>query len=350
MKSPRILVRPSGDSGPPEGAPPIRTPGEVLEGKVTAIEGDDVVVTLAVGKALIPTSEFSKLPTVGDAASGKYLIDDRGAGAAILTTQEPEAEVDPKTVRAGAFVRGSVVEAGKPGLRIRCGQCTGFFPSSQLPPGLLRDPGALLRKDVVGFVTEVRNGELTLSLRTVLDRRAKLKTKRRIAAFHEGQRISGTIVRQTDFGFFVDLGGVDGLLHISRLERHNEQRQEKGEEALVLEARQPIEVVISRIEPGRGRIGLDLPEVDQPAASYTPEVAVESSSITEITGILRDVTPEGARVYIEEGIEGWLPTARFAGQSPRPGELRSFRVVSRDEKTGRVDLSLQLRGDLEDDD
>ncbi len=209
MKPQRILVRPANQSGPSD--TPIRVPGETVKGTVSGIEGDDVQVDVTGGgKAVVPTTDFKSLPTVGDAIEGLYLIDDRALGVAIPTQKKPVTEVDAKSVHPGMFVMGSVVEAGKPGLRIRCGEVAGFFPASQLPAGVLREPGKLLRQQVAGVVTDVRKGEMTLSLRTVLDRRQKQKTERQISSFREGQRISGTIVRKTDFGCFVDLGGIDG--------------------------------------------------------------------------------------------------------------------------------------------
>jgi ribosomal protein S1 len=350
MKTPRILVRPAAAPAAQDGSPPSRIPGETLEGKITAIEGNDVLIALADGgRAILPTGDFAKFPTVGDRASGFYLIDEPG-GAALLTARAPVTEVDPKTVRPGTLVRGGVVEAGRPGVRVRLGSVTGFFPASQLPSGLLREPGKLLRKDLIGFVTEVRGGELILSLRAALDERARRRTVERIASFREGQRVSGVVARKTDFGYFIDLGGVDGLLHISRVERHDEKRRAGGEEALVLAPRQAIEVVVSRVEADRGRIGLDLPEPESatipsaPSASVAERGSAAAPAIAEVNGILRDLSPGGARVWISEGVEGWLPASRFGGASPRPGELRCFRVLGRDAKTGRLDLSLELRG------
>jgi small subunit ribosomal protein S1 len=350
MKPPRILIRPVGGKSPAETAP-LRIPGESIEGTISAIEGDDAVITLADGgKALLPTSDFPRFPTVGDRAGGLYLIDDRAAGAAILTTRTPATAIDPKLVRPGEFIRGSVIEAGRTGVRIRCGDATGFFPSSQLPAGLLRDPGVLLRKEIAGFVTEVNNGELILSLRAVLDRRAKRRQAERIAAFREGDRLTGTIARKTDFGYFVSLGGVDGLLHISRVERNAERRRANGEEPLELAIGQPIEVRIARVEADRGRIGLDLPDPDARreetrAAPTAAAPAPAAPAIVEVSGILRTLSSAGAVVYLEGGLEGWLPAGRFAGHSPRAGELRRFRVLSRDD-TGRLELTLQLRGEI----
>jgi len=357
MKPPRILVRPAAAPPSKEGTPSVRIPGETLEGQITGIEGNDVIIALSQGgRAILSTSDFAKFPTVGDRASGTYLVDESG-GTALLTTRTPATEVDPKTVRPGTLVRGSVVEAGRPGVRVRLGGVTGFFPASQLPSGLLREPGKLLRRDLIGIVTEVRGGELILSLRAALDERARRRTAERIASFREGQRVTGTVARRTDFGYFIDLGGVDGLLHISRVERHDEKRRAGGEEPLVLAPRQSIEVVISRVEADRGRIGLDLPEPERathPAASAgstadrggAPPAAAE---IPEVNGILRELSAGGARVYISEGVEGWLPSSRFGGASPRPGELRCFRVVGRDGATGRLELSLELRGALSED-
>jgi len=348
MKPNRILVRPSGATGTP--STPIRIPGEVVEGKISGFDGDDVLVDVeGGGKAVIPRTDFKSLPTVGDAISGTYLIDDRALGAAILTCQVPETEVAAGGVRPGMFVKGAVVEAGKPGLRIRVGETLGFIPASQLPAGVLREPGKLLRQDVAAVVVDVRKGEMSLSLRTVLDRRKQRQEQQRLASFHEGQRLSGTIVRKTDFGFFVDIGGVDGLLHISRLERHNEQRKGHGEEPVALEVQQSVEVVISRIDPDRQRIGLDLPDPQDPSAGYAP--TQDSASADEVTGILRDLSSEGANVFVvDEGIEGFVSSARFGGQSPRPGELRRFRTAARDAVTGRPEPSRSLRAAAEEDD
>ena len=348
MKPQRILVRPTSQTRP--GDSPIRVPGEPVQGTVSGIDGEDVQLEVTGGgKAVIPTTDFTSLPTVGDAIEGLYLIDDPAAGVAILTKKTPATEVDVSKVRPGMFVVGAVVEAGKPGLRIRCGEVAGFFPASQLPAGVLREPGKLLRKNVAGVVTDVRKGEMTLSLRTVLDRRQKQKTERHISSFREGQRLSGTVARVTDFGCFVDLGGIDGLLHISRIERHNEQRQENGDPPIAFEAKQPIDVIVSRVEPDRGRIGLDLADPDDPTAGYTPADEAQSEA-DEVTGILRDLSALGGNVYVEEGVEGWIATSRLAGHSPRPGELRRFRILSRDAVTGRLELTLRMRGGDDDDD
>lgn len=350
MKSPRILVRPSGDSGPSRDGRSPRIPGETVEGKVISVEVDDVVIEVdSGGRAVIPVSDFSSLPTVGDQLAGLYLIDDLAVGAAILTKKTPEREPDRKKLRPGAFVVGQVVEAGKPGLRIRCGEISGFFPSSQLPPGLLKNPGVLLRKDVVGVVTEVRKGEMTLSLRTVLDRRKKQQSSKRITSFREGQRVSGKVVRKTDFGFFIDLGGIDGLLHVSRVKRHNEQLEGNGEEPIHFQAGQVVELLVSRVDQDRARIGLDLPDPAAPEVAIQPQPE-EDAPADEVVGILRDLSAEGANVYVEDGVEGFVSAARFGDQSPRPGELRRFRIVSRDTVTGRLQLSLKLRPGPDDDD
>ena len=337
-KNARIMIRPKAAPAPER---PSLLPGASVKATVQAVDDHGVRLTFADGKSgIIERGEFDTGPTIGSEIAAVYLIDDPRQEAAVLTTRQPAKEVELAGVNVGDLVSGTVVEAGHGGLGLRCGSIRGFMPASQLSRSDAKALGGFLRQEVAGQVTQVdrKKKEVILSVRTFLDRWTQQLQARRMAGFEKGQRRTGKVVRRTEFGAFIDLGGIDGLLHESKIERHNERLKNAEQDPIVVAQGDELEIEVIHLDVDRGRIALDFPYEGESGGAAAVSSLGDYEVGDSITGIVRSVSSNGAEVFVEDGITGWFPISGDVEERPQSGAVWSFKVTAIDGGKRRIEL------------
>ncbi len=213
--------------------------------------------------------------------------------------------------RAGIPVSGRVIEVNAGGLRVDVGGGIGFCPVSQIEAGFCSDPssyrGHTLEFLVTGFDSGRRN--VTLSRRALLERRQREEAERRIASLEVGQEVEGTIKHLESFGAFVDLGGVEALVHVSEI-----QHARVAHPRDVLVEGQRIRARLLRLETGkdgRSRIGLSIK-----AAAPDPWDGIERRLPVgaRVRGVVARLAEFGAFVTLEPGVDGLVHVSEIAPQ------------------------------------
>lgn len=332
-------------------------PGDIMQGKVVQVAEDHVLVDVGYkSEGIIPLAELtyrkvssaSDVIQMGDPVEAMVLSTDPEEGTLRLSKRRAdEARVwdDLKEAHeTGKVLEVPVVEAVKGGLVADLG-ARGFIPASQVERGYAQD-----LQPYVGQPLRVKIIELDRSKhRVILSRKVVLEEERRQArdqiweTISEDQVLHGTVKSLTDFGAFVDLGGVDGLLHVSEMSWGRIQTPSE-----VLHEGQEIEVKVLRLDRERGRISLGLKQVlpnpwDGIDQKY-PAGAIVRGKVVRLATF-------GAFVELEPGIDGLIHISQLADHHvTRPGEVVSVgeelevKVLRVDPEERRVSLSLREAG------
>lgn len=266
----------------------------------------------------------------------------------------PEGEAPPTTgeseeVRAlrramqdKAEIEGRVIGWNNGGFHVVVGGTTAFCPRSEMELGTAKEPSEYLDKTLEFQVLRVqKKGRRVVLSRAALLRgeRAKARSEAR-DKLSAGSVVTGRVASLTDFGAFVDLGGVQGLVHVSEMSR---QRIEHPSD--MLEVGQEVEVKILKLEKGGRRISLSMralqPDPWQEIHDRFPEGSV-------VTGKVEKTTSFGAFIELEPGLTGLLPAsvislprdASLARVYP-PGKDVQVQIVSVDSRRQRISLTLE---------
>ena len=294
---------------------PQLKPGQVVEGKIVGIYDNELLVD-AGGRA---EATLQKDEIKGP--DGKLLF---GMDDSISVMLEGSADSDnqlrvsyKKALRAkqltalqesidsGKNLEGRVVEVVKGGLLADVGM-RGFIPASQVDESYVEDLKPFLGKTLTLKVMQhdLPNGKLILSRRALLNEARAKKRKVTLATLAVGQRLPGVIRRILDYGVFVDIGGVEGLLHISEMSwrriKHPSQLFKVGDH---------IEVAVLKYDKDRCRISLGYRKAEDDPWRNAAELYPEG---TVITGTVKKLEHFGAFVELESGIQGLLPISEIS--------------------------------------
>ena len=309
------------------GLPPAVT-GEGIENTETGTFLSGVVVDLRAGEilveiggkdlGLIDEMEFTEqeLPRNGDTIKAEFVRYDPSKEAAILTVKGVRKEVAWESLRVGAVLEGTVVSTNKGGLILDVKGIRAFVPISQIERNRVEDLDPYMGRKFHVVVTSFDRASenLVASRRELLDAEAEEDSHRFLATLSEGETFTGTVVRVTDHGAFIDLGGSDGLLHASKIRKHLKGRDAK------LEVGQRVPVEIVRIDKERGRIALDFKREE---TTSWGQLAEDYEVGDEVTGWVSRTTETGIVLSIEDGIEGFLSHTDAASlpTEPLPGDI-----------------------------
>lgn len=248
-------------------------------------------------------------------------------------------------------IEGLVTGTNKGGLEISVGRARGFCPISQADIEFVEDPQAFVGQTLQFIVREVKEGgrNILLSRRALLERERRVLAEKTLAELEVGQRLQGTVTRVVDFGAFVDLGGIDGLIPMGEL---SHTRVERAED--VLRKGDSVTVEVQRIEadpkrPGQMRIGLSLKAtLPDPFDAHATELT-EGGSVSGTVGGLESY---GAFVDLFGGdIRGLIHVSELADRRighPKEivniGDEVTVRILGVDRDQRRVSLSLKAAG------
>lgn len=219
---------------------------------------------------------------------------------------DPRVERLKQARDSGEEVTGTVIGWNRGGFHVAVDGLTAFCPRSEMEPGRPRAPQGYVDRELAFQVLNVRNRgkRIVLSRKGLVERERRERRSEALAGIEEGATVSGRVVSLTDFGAFVDLGGVHGLLHKSEISHRPTE-----DLAEVLSPGDEVTVQVLRIERGGDRISLSMralePDPWEEVAARFPEGAV-------VEGTVVRTERAGAFVELAPGVTGLLPAAAMA--------------------------------------
>lgn len=333
--------------------------GEQVRGRVIEIASNVAFVNIgAKAEAMIDLVEFKDAETgeirlaVGDEIEARVADDGGRSGTIVLrrTMGRGAGVAELEQAHAlGIAVEGTVVGQNKGGYEIQMGGVRAFCPGSQIDVRRA-DPDSYVGQRLRFQITKIDgNGRnVVVSRRVVLEAEAAEKAAATWERLRVGSVVDGTVVSLRDFGAFVDLGGVEGMIHVSELGYTRSQHPSE-----VLEVGQRVQAQVIKVEPGaagaRGRIGLSLRAL---ARDPWTDVAQQFPVGSETKGVVQRLEPFGAFVQIAPGVEGLVHISQMsldrrlshARQAATAGQEVDVTIVSIDPEKRRIGLSMTARG------
>lgn len=339
---------------------PLFDEGDVVSGRVVRIDKDEVLVDIGYkSEGVIPTSELSIRKSVnpadevqlGELVDALVMTKEDQDGRLILSKKRARFEKAWKRIEAAAAdgqnVEGTVIEVVKGGLILDLG-VRGFLPASLVDIRRVQDLDEFLGRKLECKVIELNRNRNNV----VLSRRAVLEDERRevrqkiLDELQPGQVVEGVISNIVDFGAFVDLEGIDGLIHISELSWSHVNHPSE-----VLAIGDKVNVKVLDIDRDRQRISLGLKQTQADPWQSVID-AYDVGDVVE--GKVTKVVTFGAFVEIHPGVEGLVHISELAAhhvENPREvvsqGETLSVRIIEVDAERRRLSLSLKRVGDDE---
>ncbi|HIE61183.1 MAG TPA: 30S ribosomal protein S1 [Microbacterium sp.] len=328
--------------------------GSLIEGTVVKIDRDEVLLDVGYKtEGVIPSRELSikhdvdpnEVVNVGDQVEALVLQKEDKEGRLILSKKRAQYERawgDVEKIKENdGVVTGSVIEVVKGGLIVDIG-LRGFLPASLIELRRVRDLTPYLGQEIEAKILELdkNRNNVVLSRRALLEQTQSESRSNFLNNLHKGQVRKGTVSSIVNFGAFVDLGGVDGLVHVSELSwKHIEHASE------VVEVGQEVTVEILEVDLDRERVSLSLK-----ATQEDPwQVFARTHAIGQIApGKVTKLVPFGAFVRVADGIEGLVHISELSGkhvelaeQVVSVGEEVFVKVIDIDLERRRISLSLK---------
>lgn len=296
--------------------------GDIVKGEVLALEDKQVIVGIegAGVEGVVPAKELSTLPVedineevkVGDildlvviSSIGK----DKENGSYLLSKRRLDAkkvwEDIEKEFKDGKIIEAPVTSSVKGGLVVDVG-VRGFVPASMIDDHFVDDFSVYTGKTLKFKIIEIEPSEnrLILSHKAVVEVEKAEKKKEILADLYEGQVIKGQVARLTDFGAFIDLGGIDGLVHVSEISHSHVAKP-----ADVLNVGDEVEVQVLSVDPEKERISLSI-KANLPGPWTDIEEKAAPGSVLE--GTVKRLTSFGAFVEIFPGVEGLVHISQIS--------------------------------------
>lgn len=296
--------------------------GDVVKGEVLAIEDRQAVVGIegAGVEGVVPAKELSTLPVedineiikVGDVLdlvvissigkdkeNGSYLLSKRR-----LDAKKVWADIE-KEFQDGKVIEAPVTDVVKGGLVVDVG-VRGFVPASMVEDHFVADFSAYKGQTLAFKIVEIEPSEnrLILSHKAVVEAEKAGKKQELLASIKEGDVVEGTVARLTDFGAFVDLGGIDGLVHVSEISHSHIAKPSDA-----LKVGDKVKVAVLSVDPDRERISLSIKDtLPGPWDNIEEQAAVG----TVLDGTVKRLTSFGAFVEVFPGVEGLVHISQIS--------------------------------------
>ena len=343
------LIDQGGEAGP-AGAGADQADSEVRYGKVIAVQGDDIFVELG-GKdqGLLPAAQFvdEPLPEVGSPVEVVVTGYDQTDGLVLLSRKGAVIEADWDTLEMGQTVEGRVTALNTGGLELNVNGIRAFMPVSHIELHRVEDLRPYINKKLSAKVIEIkrRSENLIISRRELLNEEMAKLREEAMGKLAEGQTVAGVVKTIMPYGAFVDIGGVDGLLHVSDM-----SYSRVDDPSSIVSEGQQVEVMILKIDPETQKISLGLKQTLRDPWEDV-EITYQISEI--VSGRVTRMAKFGAFVELAPGVEGLVPLSelsfdrriRQAEQVVKVGDAISVKVLNVDAARRRIGLSLKQVGD-----
>jgi small subunit ribosomal protein S1 len=327
--------------------------GKVVKGIVTGIENDLAVIDVGLkSEGRVPLREFA-MPgqkaelKVGDEVEVYVDRVENSAGEAMLSRDRARREAAwdklEKEFEKGERVEGVIFGRVKGGFTVDLGGAVAFLPGSQVDIRPVRDVGPLMDLPQPFQILKMdrRRGNIVVSRRAILEETRAEQRSGLIMSLAEGQVIEGVVKNITDYGAFVDLGGIDGLLHVTDI-----SYKRVGHPSEVINIGDTVKVQIVRINRDTQRISLGMKQLESdPWDGAAAKYPVDGT----FRGRVTNITEYGAFVELEPGIEGLVHVSEMSWtkKNVHPGKIVStsqevdVKVLEVDEEKRRISLGLK---------
>jgi small subunit ribosomal protein S1 len=333
--------------------------GDILAGTVVKVDRDEVLVDIGYkSEGVVPSKELSirhdvdpsQVVSIGDPIEALVLQKEDKEGRLILSKKRAQYERAwgriEEIMTGGGTIKGPVIEVVKGGLILDIG-LRGFLPASLVDLRRVRDLHPFVGQELEAKIIELdRNrNNVVLSRRAFLEESQSEGRKKFLESLTKGERRKGTVSSIVNFGAFVDLGGVDGLVHVSELSwKHVDHPSE------VVNVGQEVEVEVLDVDLERERVSLSLKATQE---DPWKEFERKYRAGEVISGQVTKLVPFGAFVRVAQGIEGLVHISELSNthvESPEQvvqvGDQVSVKVIDVDVSRRRISLSIRQVGDV----
>ncbi|MFZ1573987.1 MAG: 30S ribosomal protein S1 [Chromatiaceae bacterium] len=328
-------------------------PGTIITGTVVAITSEVVVVNAGLkSEGIIPRSQFLDVNgnlecAVGDEVRVALEAVEDGSGATRLSREKAKRhaawEFLDKAFEAGEAVKGIINGKVKGGFTVELDSVRAFLPGSLVDVRPVRDTSYLEGKELEFKVIKLdrKRNNVVVSRRAVVEDEYSAEREALLERLEEGMQVKGVVKNLTDYGAFLDLGGIDGLLHITdmawRRVKHPSEVVEIGDE---------IDVKILKFDRDRQRVSLGLKQMGEDPWVNISRRYPES---TRVFGKVTNIADYGCFVEIEEGVEGLVHVSEmdWTNKNVHPskvvalGDEVEVMVLDIDEERRRISLGIK---------
>lgn len=325
-------------------------PGQLLTGEVVEITKGFVVVDVGLkSEGLIPVSEFGSTDEITLGAEVEVLLDatETSNGQILLSREKARKlrrwEYIQENFEEGSIIEGIITRKVKGGLIVDIGGMDAFLPGSQIDNKRIKSLDDYVGKSFEFKILKINleRKNIVVSRREILEDERLCKKTELLEHIKVGDLCKGVVKNITDFGVFLDLNGIDGLLHITDMTwkriKHPSELVQIGDE---------LEVLILNIDEEKGRVALGLKQKDQ-----NPWDAIEQRFPpgTIVKGTIVNLVSYGAFIEIEDGIEGlihvsemsWVKNVTDPAQVVNKGDEVEAIVLSIQKDEGKISLGLK---------
>ncbi len=303
--------------------------GTVVKGTVIAIEKDVAVVDVGLKvEGRVPLKEFGVRGRDGELKPGDevevYLERVENAlGEAMLSREKARREESwvrlEESFEKNETVTGQIFNQVKGGFTVDLDGAVAFLPRSQVDVRPVRDVGPLMNSPQPFRILKMdkRRGNIVVSRRSVLEDTLAEQRSELVQRLHEGQVVDGVVKNITEYGAFVDLGGIDGLLHVTDMAWRRVNHPSE-----ILNIGETVKVQIVRINPETFRISLGMKQLE---ADPWEGIEAKYPIGARFTGRVTNITDYGAFVELEPGIEGLIHVSEMSWtkKNVHPGKIVS---------------------------
>ncbi len=328
-------------------------PGSIVIGTVVAITSENVIVNAGLkSEGVIPKNQFLDANgelevAVGDQVDVALDAVEDGFGSTRLSREKAKRDESwrflEKASEAQETVSGRITGKVKGGFTVGIGEIQAFLPGSLVDVRPVRDTAYLEGKDLEFKVIKLdrRRNNVVVSRRAVVESEFSAEREALLEGLQEGQVVKGVIKNLTDYGAFVDLGGIDGLLHITDMAWKRVKHPSE-----VVEIGQEVTVKVLKFDRDRNRVSLGLKQMgDDPWVN----LARRYPEHTRLFGKITNIADYGCFVEIEEGVEGLVHVSEmdWTNKNIHPSKLVQLgdevevMVLDIDEERRRVSLGMK---------
>ena len=327
--------------------------GEVVEGTVIDVKPDEIILNIGYkADGIISRSEYTNEPnadlttmvSVGDTMTAKVLKVNDGEGQVLLTYKRLAAEKGNERLKEAyenkEVLKATVTQILGGGLSVVVDEARVFIPASLVSDTYEKDLTKYQGQEIEFVISEFnpRRNRVIGDRRQLLVAEKAALQKELFEKLKVGDVVEGTVKNVTDFGAFIDLGGVDGLLHISEMSWGRVENPKK-----VFQVGEQVKVLVKDINDTKVALSLKFPETN-PWANAEEKYAVG----TEVTGTVARMTDFGAFVELEPGVDALLHVSQISREHVekpadvlKVGQVITAKVVDFNEADKKISLSIK---------
>jgi small subunit ribosomal protein S1 len=331
----------------------VMNTGNVIIGTVADISDGYVIVSAGLkSEGVIPVSQFTNLSgelevAIGDEVEVVLEAVEDGYGETRLSREKAKRAKAwitlEKSFEAEEIITGIITGKVKGGFTVELGDIRAFLPGSLVDVRPVRDTSYLEGKELEFKVIKLdqKRNNVVVSRRAVVENEYSEEREQLLDSIEEGKPIKGVVKNLTDYGAFLDLGGIDGLLHITDMAwkrvRHPSEIVEVGQE---------IEVMVLKFDKEKSRVSLGLKQLGEDPWA---EIARRYPEGSRLWGKVSNITDYGCFVEIEDGVEGLVHVSEmdWTNKNVNPaavvtlGEEKEVMILDIDEERRRISLGMK---------